>query len=164
MEEEDLDAAPLHLAPEVGLGLERAQGVGHHADPDAARRRGRGLLQEQAAGPVVLEDVGLEQDLALGGEHRLVHGGERVHAAEEDLGAVAAQDRRAVDAAQEDLEAGVEDALGQRAGEPPDAAGPQLTRQLAAGPGTEERPEAAPAPAGSHGPIVSQKDRARAWR
>ena len=89
-------------------------------------------LEEGAARGVVLEDVGLEEDLLLRGLAAVPHGGEGLTAVEVDVDRVAAEEGRAVDAPQQHLEAGVLEPQGEGGGELFDAAHAQIGRQLAA--------------------------------
>ena len=99
-----LDVPVLHLPPELGARVARAEGVREDADDDAAPRGRREGVHEVASGGVVLEDVRLEEHLAFGGGDRGAHRGERGRALEEDRHVVAPVDRRRVDAPEEDLE------------------------------------------------------------
>ena len=99
---------------------------------------------------VVLADIGLEEQLPLGGEGGLAHRGESLGAAGEDLDAVAAEDRSAVDAAQQDLEARILDPQWQGGGQASDPLGSQLGRQLRTLAGMQMWTEM-PGPASTHG-------------
>ena len=64
MEQPHLDASSPHLAPEGAAGGERSPGVGQHLDDDSALHRSRDHVEEGEPGAIVLQDVGLDQDLA----------------------------------------------------------------------------------------------------
>ncbi len=106
------------------MGGGRAESVGQHAHLEPSHGCRLHLLEELTARGVVLENVGLKQDLLPGGLAGLAHGGEGVAAVEEDVHPVSPEERRAVDAPHQELEAGVRETLWQRGGELLDAPHP----------------------------------------
>lgn len=141
MEEADLDPLLLHLDPELRPGGEGPQGV--HQNPHGHTPGGgvRGLLEEEAAGDVVPEDVGLQEDLPPGRTPRLPHGGEGIPSVEIDLDPVATVDRGVIDLPQEDLESVVFDSPGKGFRQPPHLLREKLGRELVACQGAKDRAE-----------------------
>jgi hypothetical protein len=76
--------------------LERRQLVHQHPHAHAAPRGGEQLLEEQLAGVVLVEDVGLQVDAVGGAVQQVEAGDERVLAAVEDQCVVARRRRRAL--------------------------------------------------------------------
>jgi len=129
VEEPDVDAAVAQRSPERTPRRKRAEGVGEDAHRDTARRGCRQVGRELAPDLVVLEDVRLEQDLVARGENRVAHRREGVVAAEVRLDVRRGQQRGAVDAAQQVLEARIAHAPRQCRRDRRDVRRAQLRRQ-----------------------------------
>ena len=136
-----LDAPLFHLPPEIRPGVARAERVGEDAHRDAAPDGGRKRFDERAPRGVVLENVGLEEDLALRGRDRVAHRGERGRAVEEHRDRVAPVQGFRVDLPEEHLEIRIEDAESQRLRETPHARGPQSAGKHPEGHGAQDRPQ-----------------------
>src|SRR5262249_20220647 len=117
VEEAHLDAELAHPVPETAAGRQRSERGPPNPHLDAAPHGARERVAEGAAGLVVLEDVGLDQHFLPRGIDRRLHGLEGLRPAEEDLDAVALQDRRLVDALKQYRESRVAKALRQLGGE-----------------------------------------------
>ncbi len=136
-----LDVPLFHLPPELRPRVARAERVGEDAHGDAAPGGGREGFDERAAGRVVLEDVRLEEDFALGGRDRIAHRGERGGAVEEHRDRVAPMQRCHVDPLEEHLESRIAHPESQGLRESPHARGLELAGQHAEGHGAQDGPQ-----------------------
>ena len=141
MVEAHLDVPFLHLPPELGARVAGAEGVREDAHDDSAPGGRREGLHEGASGGVVLEDVRLQQDLALRGRDRGAHRGERGRALEKNRHIVAPVNHRCVDAPEKQLEFRALHAAFELLGEAPHARWTEGTRQHPERHRTQDRPE-----------------------